>query len=361
MDSTPRTFSTKTATRERTPLLVGLVGPSGGGKTFSALRLATGIQRVAGGPIFFIDTESRRALHYAERFKFEHLDFRPPFGSLDYLAAIQHCAKEKAGVIVVDSFSHEHFGQGGVLEMHESETKRLAELWKCSEFKTQMPAWSRPKAGRMKLLNGIIQLGVNLIACFRAKEKIKIITGKDPINLGWQPIAGEEFIFEMTANALLMPNAGGIPTWLGAEPGEKQMIKLPDQFRQKFLDYRQPLDEHLGEFMAQWAAGKSPTADSGKPAGLTVKDLESRFLACRTRQDVLAIKTEIKGKKVDGTPAELKMIAGLANRLEEQLPEAQVAEPHREEPSDESEPTSTIEPGGGQLFGAETDLSATKA
>ena len=75
-----RTFEDREAVREQVPLLVGLMGPSGGGKTFSALRLATGFQRVSGGDIFVIDTEARRALHYADRFKFRHIAFPAPFG-----------------------------------------------------------------------------------------------------------------------------------------------------------------------------------------------------------------------------------------------------------------------------------------
>jgi hypothetical protein len=30
-----------------------------------------------------------------------------------------------------------------------------------------------------------------VILCFRAKEKIKIVKGAEPIDLGWQPIASE--------------------------------------------------------------------------------------------------------------------------------------------------------------------------
>jgi adenylylsulfate kinase-like enzyme len=69
-----RKFTANDAKREHVPLLIGLTGPSGGGKTFSALRLATGIQQVTGGDIYFIDTESRRALHYADQFKFKHVE-----------------------------------------------------------------------------------------------------------------------------------------------------------------------------------------------------------------------------------------------------------------------------------------------
>ena len=78
-----RTFEDKPAVRTATPLLVGLIGPSGSGKTFSALRMATGIQRVSGGEVFVVDTESRRSLHYADKFKFRHVEFHAPFGPLD--------------------------------------------------------------------------------------------------------------------------------------------------------------------------------------------------------------------------------------------------------------------------------------
>jgi hypothetical protein len=113
---TTRVFEDHEAKRGAVPLLVGLVGPSSGGKTFSALRLATGIQRVTGGDIFVIDTESRRSLHYADQFKFRHVPFPAPFGPLDYLAAIEYCVKRGAKVVIVDSMSHEHEGPGGVLE-----------------------------------------------------------------------------------------------------------------------------------------------------------------------------------------------------------------------------------------------------
>lgn len=250
-----RTFEDKPAVRERVPLLIGLIGPSGGGKTYSALRLATGIQRVSGGDIFFIDTEARRALHYADRFKFRHLAFGAPFGPLDYLAAIEHCVNKGAKTIVIDSLSHEHEGPGGVLEQHEQEIDRLLKLWKnATRDKVQMTAWAKPKADRRRMINSILQFPCNFICCFRAKEKLKIVPGRPPENRGYMPIAGEEFVFEMTVNGLLHPGANGVPTWLPSEEGEKKMVKLPEQFKQLFSK-SEPLSENLGEQMATWAAG----------------------------------------------------------------------------------------------------------
>jgi len=256
-----RSFEDRPAVREQVPLMIGLMGPSGSGKTFSALRVAEGIRRVSGGEIFVIDTEARRALHYADRFKFRHLPFTAPFGPLDYLAAIEHCVKKGAKVVIVDSMSHEHEGPGGVLEMHEAEVARLSKGDAAKAERMKMLAWSKPKAARRRMINSILQQPCNFIFCFRAKEKIKVERGKEPEPRGFMPIAGEEFVYEMTLNALLLPNAGGVPTWASNEIGEKQMIKLPEQFRALLLGAKGPLSEDVGQELATWAAGADSELD----------------------------------------------------------------------------------------------------
>lgn len=296
-----RTFEDVEAKRARVPLMIGLVGPSGGGKTFSALRLATGIQRVTGKDIFVVDTEARRSLHYADRFRFRHLQFDAPFGPLDYLAAIEHCARKGAGVIIVDSMSHEHEGPGGVLEMHATETKRLAKLWGVSESKAQMSAWAEPKAERRRMINTILQLPISAIFCFRAKDKLKIQTGKDPVALGFMPIAGEEFVYEMAVNCLLLPNAGGVPTWRSDEIGERMMIKLPEQFRDLFAA-KGPLSEDIGEALARWAEGTA--APSPK---FLVLQAEVQTFSAEQLDVFLAVMERAKAER-SVTPAELQQL-----------------------------------------------------
>ncbi|HET9797292.1 MAG TPA: AAA family ATPase [Gemmatimonadaceae bacterium] len=249
-----RVFEDHEAKRVAVPLMVGLVGPSGGGKTYSALRLASGIQRVTGGDIFVIDTESRRSLHYANLFKFRHVPFAAPFGPLDYLAAIEYAVKRGAKVVIVDSMSHEHEGPGGVLEQHAAEVDRLAGGDQAKAERVKMLAWSAPKQARRRMINTILQMPVSSIFCFRAKEKLKIERGQEPKPLGFMPIAGEEFIYEMTINCLLLPKAGGIPTWQSNEIGEQATMKLPQQFAQLFSEPL-PLSEDHGETMARWAEG----------------------------------------------------------------------------------------------------------
>lgn len=268
-EATTRTFEDHDARREAVPLLVGLYGPSGTGKTFSALRLATGIQRVMGGDIFVIDTEAKRALHYAEGFgfRFRHVPFAPPFGSMDYLAAIRHCVSRGAKIIVIDSFSHEHEGEGGHLEAHEREIDRLvaaAEEKGRTAYRDSynMQAWIPLKRARTAMIQGILQMGVTLIGCFRAKEKVKPTKDKKIVELGWQPIGADEIFYEMTVTCLLRPGCGGVPSWKAEQEGERPMIKLPAQFRDLLLPRTEPLSEDVGAALAKWAAGDEASASA---------------------------------------------------------------------------------------------------
>ncbi len=268
--SEQRQFTDSPAVRSHVPLLVGLMGPSGGGKTYSALELATGIQEVTGGDIYGIDTESNRMLHYADYFKFRHVPFKAPFGSLDYLAAFEYCLSKGAKIIITDSMSHEHEGPGGLLDFWESEQDRMAGNDWSKRDRIKMLAIQKPKQHRRRLINTMLQMDCNFISCFRAKETAKPmkVAGKtEVVQLGFMPIAGDEFVFEQTVNCLLLPNAKGVPTWLSENVGERTMMKLPEQFKDMFTKDRR-LDRTVGKELALWARGPAkvePDKSADKP------------------------------------------------------------------------------------------------
>lgn len=256
MDIPTRQFNISPAVRRAVGLILGIVAPSGAGKTFSSLRLATGIQAIVGGDIAVVDTENGRALYYADKFKFLHVPFAAPFNSLDYLAAMRFCVSKGVKTIITDSMSHEHEGAGGHLETFENELDRLAGNDYAKRDRMKMLAWQKPKAQRKRLMLEMSQMNVNFISTFRAKEKLKLVTGKPPIEMGFQPIAGEELIYEMVLKMLLLPGAEGVPTWQSDYMGERAMIKLPEQFKEFFIrDKPATIDEELGRKLALWAAG----------------------------------------------------------------------------------------------------------
>jgi hypothetical protein len=288
-----RTFEATEAARAAVPVWFGLFGASGSGKTCSALRIATGIQRVAGGAIYVIDTEGKRALHYAPKaagaresgtFNFRHIDLRAPFGSLDYLEAVEYAHGHGARVIVIDSMTHEHDGEGGYIDLHEAEKERLAAAWKTSEEKAQWTAWQEPKRRRRRAIDRMIQLGIHFVFCFRAEDKTKPPPKgqRDAVHLGDQPVGGKAWVFEMTACALLRPGSRGVPTWIGSEPAENLMIKRPG-YLSVVTEREGALDEQTGELLARWAGGGDALtpeaaappkrAPSGSPYAAVKRDL----------------------------------------------------------------------------------------
>jgi hypothetical protein len=284
MNQITRTFEAKDGVREQVPLLMGIMSPSGGGKTFSALRLATGMQQVMGGDIFGVDTENGRMLHYADQFKFKHVPFSAPFGSLDYLEALRYCSKQGARITIVDSMSHEHIGEGGYLETAEAVVDRIAGNDYKKREAVKMLGWAKAGPLRQKMIEGIKQLDGCFIFCFRAKEKTKPVKkdGKtDVIDMGFMPIAGEEWVYEMAVNCMLEPRSDGVPTWRSDHIGERLMMKLPTQFKSIFAEQK-ALDENIGRSLAEWAAGESaapptPPAPHGAADNLSVTDWDEKL------------------------------------------------------------------------------------
>jgi hypothetical protein len=259
------------AVRLSSKAMLGLAGPSGGGKTLSALLLARGLCMGVDEQIYGIDTENGRMLHYAPAegeppgpytFAFRHLPLEPPFTPMAYQEAILTAVRAKAGAIVVDSMSHEHEGEGGLLEWHERELDRMAGKDFEKRERVKFTAWIEPKRAHNKLVNKILQCRVHFVFCFRAKDKIapvKNAKGKTEfVNIGWTPICSDRFEYEMTSLLILPPNAEGVPD-LSAE-----RTKLQEQHRLAFPAGK-PLDEAAGRAMARWCSGKSLAAASTAP------------------------------------------------------------------------------------------------
>ena len=250
-------FTFRLAIREEVGLLIGLIGPSGGGKTYTAMRLAKGI--CGDKPFAVIDTEAGRARHYAELFKFDHGDLKPPFRPSSYADAIK--AADEAGykAVIVDSFSHEWAGEGGILDWQEEELNRMAgDDWKKREA-CKMAAWIKPKMAHKQMVQKLLQVRANIIICFRAEEKVKMERDQNGkvqiVPMGWQPICSKELPYELTVSFLLTPDKPGFP----------QPIKLQEQHKKLFPLDRQ-INEESGKLISEWATGgKAKEENHPKP------------------------------------------------------------------------------------------------
>lgn len=242
-------FEAKMAVRAEEPLLIGLVGPPAGGKTFSALRLGKGMQQVRKGEVILIDTEGGRARKYADQFQFLHVNFEPPHRPDRFLEAIRAQLPQHPACIIVDSMSDEHEGEGGYLEFHDELVPKVGgNAW---------AAWAQPKAARKRLINGLLHIKVPLIFTFRAREKTQqdVDKGKTKIvNLGWMPVAPLEIVHSLDLTCILPPRADGVPVWESAKIGEDFIIKLPS-FLAPFIKKGHQIDEDTGAALARWAKG----------------------------------------------------------------------------------------------------------
>lgn len=251
------------AVRESVGLLIGIAGGPGSGKTYSALELATGLVAGTGKRIGFIDTEARRALHYADQFDFDHCNLDAPFTPDRYLEAIK--TEEAYGVLIIDSLSHEWAGEGGILEMHESELQRMAgDDWQKRE-RCKFSAWIKPKAGHKRLVYRMLQSKAHLIFCCRAEDKIQLTKGEKitEVKTDWIPVAEKSFLYEMHLALLLgAGDRAGVPTT------PKSPFKIPE-WASTIIDCKQRISRDHGASLAGWAGGGSkpapPAAESKKP------------------------------------------------------------------------------------------------
>lgn len=233
-------FTFSEARRSNTHVMVALAGASGTGKTFSAMELATGLSD-PGQPFFVIDTEARRALHYADQFNFLHGELDPPFTPQRYREAIDAAIRAGAKVIVIDSMSHEYDGEGGIMDMAENSGAKGPGAWKF------------PKAEHKKMMNHLLQARCHLIFCLRAEEKLDLTQkdGKGKVivqSAGWQPICEKRFMYEMTTSVTLNP----------LTPGRIDMA-LPHKIQDQHKPIFEPgslISRKAGEALKSWSEGE---------------------------------------------------------------------------------------------------------
>lgn len=262
-------FHFKPGSRENVSVLIALAGASGSGKTFSAMRLASGIVG-AGRRFAVIDTEARRALHYADRFAFDHGELKAPFRPEAYTDAIKAADEAGYGAIVIDSMSLEWSGEGGVLDWQDQELDEMVKRAKARDGENRnewqlresmkMAAWIKPKMAHKAMVQRLLQSRAHVIFCLRAEEKVEIVRdgGKTRIvPKGFQPICAKDFMFELTVSFMLLPDA----------PGVGKPIKLQEQHQSVFPAGTQ-IDEEAGKRLAVWAAG----GKTGEPSAPQERD-----------------------------------------------------------------------------------------
>lgn len=267
-DGSRTKFTFAPARREGVGLFVGVAGGTGSGKTFSALRIAKGIAG-PNGRIAAIDTEARRMSHYAEQFAFDVSDMAPPFRPERFAQAAEDAERAGYSVLVIDSFSLEWVGEGGVLDWHDT----LAG----DDPKKNMQAWIKPKSAHKAMIQSFLQRRIPLVLCMRAEEKVKVGPGGKPEPMGWMPIGDPRFMFELTTMLTLSNEAPG-----------RVSYKLPRKIQEQHLSFfpdGEFITERAGQLLAAWARGD----DLKDKTARVVDDLLAEVIACTDADAIGAI------------------------------------------------------------------------
>jgi len=185
-------FEIHKATKRRAKLRLGMSGPAGSGKTYSALLIAGGL----GGRIGMIDTEHGSGDLYADLLPegYDVLPLAPPFTPARYIEALH--TLEQAGVttIIVDSLTHAWSGEGGSLDRQGKIADKSGNSWQ---------AWRQVTPEHNALVEALLQSPCHIIATMRAKteyvQEKDERTGKQVVRkIGLAPIMRDGIEYEFT-------------------------------------------------------------------------------------------------------------------------------------------------------------------
>lgn len=171
MTTAPNPF--QPAVKEQLKARVALDGPTGSGKTWTALGWAT----VLAGPdaaerrpdglahIALIDTERMSASLYAPHFCFDVVSVPPPYDVAQLIANLH--AAEAAGyaVAVIDSWSHYWEGEGGVLDEVDGARRRS---------NGDPTGWQHGTPLQRNMVDVILGLDIHVLVTMRSKMEYVI-------------------------------------------------------------------------------------------------------------------------------------------------------------------------------------------
>lgn len=186
----------KKATKAQSRLRMAIDGPSGAGKTWTALAIATSL--VPGGKVALLDTERGSASKYAHRFDFD-VDEIDEYAPQRYVAKIREAEEAGYDVMIIDSLSHAWFGKGGALDMVNAAEKR-------QKSANSYTAWREVTPEHNKLVDAILQSKMHVIVTMRAKTEYVMEEDKNgkkvPRKVGMAPVQrdGMEYEFDVVAD-----------------------------------------------------------------------------------------------------------------------------------------------------------------
>lgn len=148
-------------------LKIAITGLSGFGKTFSSLRIASGMAQELNQKILFLDTEFGSGELYADFFDFDYLSIAPPYSPQAFIDIFQEVENlTEYSVLIIDSISHEWDGEGGVLHIAES----------ANTSRNPFGGWGVATPLHNRFINKLLNLRIHTICTIRQKVAYEVGT-----------------------------------------------------------------------------------------------------------------------------------------------------------------------------------------
>ena len=193
-----RRFDVKQAIRTKIYPKVGIFSPSGAGKTYSSLRMATGmieeLENIYGKKfqIWLANNEGDRGSYYSDEFKYKIIELESPHEPEMYYDLIEYAEEsEECGILIIDSLSKEWAGEGGCLEI----AQKLG-----GQYQT---AWKNVTPRHRRLMDKIVDSKLAIIASMRGEDQYVMEqdeqTKKTTVSkVGLGAKQGKDFEYEFT-------------------------------------------------------------------------------------------------------------------------------------------------------------------
>lgn len=247
------------AKREQVWLKVLLTGASGAGKSFSALRLATGIAKKCNSDIAYIGTEGSRDKYYADTFDYALLQLEAPYSTDKYIKAIDEAVAGGFKVLIIDSISHE---------------------WQwLNETHDKMPGnsftnWGKLKPKHKAFMEKILHSPIHIICCSRGKQEwtLEDKNGKQvPKKVGLGAEQDKQIAYEYTLSLVI---------------DQESHIASVDKDNTRLFDGKyEILTETHGEALYDWAnTGEKPVTPptTSQPAEADLESIKSEIISKAT-------------------------------------------------------------------------------
>ena len=260
------TFAPAASFTERAGVFVSLTGGTNSGKTYSALRLAKGIAG-PGGKVAVLDTEGGRTLHLKRDFDFHASIMEPPFRPERFAEAAEAAERAGYGALVIDSFTMEWAGVGGVLDWQAEEHRRLG-----GQDSKKGQSWIKPKMAHKGMVFSLLQRRIPIVFSIRGEESFV-----PPNTKLFKSVTSKTFPFEVTVSFRLEADRKGY-----IDLSDARSWKM-EGAHQEIFRHGEQLSEAHGAALAAWARGETPAPCVPAGAGERPQSGRERLMAAARR------------------------------------------------------------------------------